>query len=76
MCLAVPARLIARHDDETGTVELGAARQRVSLALVPEARVGDHVIVHVGFALGVLDEQEAARTLALLRGQDDDALGG
>ncbi len=75
MCLAVPARLIERHADGSGTVELGAVRQRVSLALVPEARVGDHLIVHVGYALGLLDAQEAEQTLALLRQEGDDALG-
>lgn len=75
MCLAVPARLIERHADGSGIVELGAVRQRVSLALVPEARVGDHLTVHVGYALGVLDAQEAEQTLALLRQEGDDALG-
>jgi len=46
-------------------VDLGGLRKTISVALVPEARVGDHVIVHVGHALGVLDEAEAQATLAL-----------
>lgn len=65
MCLALPACVIARHDGETATVELGGVRKQVSLALVPEAKVGDYVIVHVGHAIGLLDPDEAARTLAL-----------
>ncbi len=65
MCLALPARVVERLDGECAVVELGGVRKRVSLALTPEARVGDHVIVHVGYAIGVLDAEEAERTLAL-----------
>ncbi|MEM5432606.1 Hydrogenase assembly chaperone hypC/hupF (plasmid) [Cupriavidus taiwanensis] len=65
MCLAIPARLIEWSDTETGVVDLGGVRKSASLALVPDARPGDYVIVHVGFALGVIDPEEAERTLAL-----------
>ncbi len=65
MCLALPARVAAIHDDGSASVDLGGVRKDVSLALVPEARVGDYVIVHVGHALAKLDPAEAARTLAL-----------
>lgn len=65
MCLAIPARLIERRGDDDGLVDLDGVRKTVSLALVPEARVGDYVIVHVGHAIGVLDAEEAERTLAL-----------
>lgn len=65
MCLALPACVIALHDDEMATVELGGVRKQISVALVPEAKVGDYVIVHVGHAIGLLDADEAARTLAL-----------
>jgi hydrogenase expression/formation protein HypC len=64
MCLALPARVIARSGDDA-VVELGGVRQNVSLALVPEAAVGDYVIVHVGHAIGLLDTEEAEHTLAL-----------
>lgn len=69
MCVAVPRRIASR--DERGgmpvaLVEFGAARQEASLVCVPEARVGDWVLVHLGMALQVLDEQEAAQMLALL----------
>ena len=65
MCLALPARVIERLAGEQALVDLGGLRQRVSLALVPEAKVGDHVIVHVGHAIGLLDPEEAEATLAL-----------
>jgi len=65
MCLALPARVVALVDAETATVDLGGVRKPVSIALVPEARVDDYVIVHVGHAIGLLDPAEAARTLAL-----------
>jgi len=65
MCLALPARVIARKDGDDAVVELGGVHKTISLALVPEASVGDYVIVHVGHAIGLLDPLEAERTLAL-----------
>jgi hydrogenase expression/formation protein HypC len=65
LCLAVPARLVERHD-EAGVIELGGLRRTISLALTPEAKVGDYVIVHAGFAISVLDEEQASETLRLL----------
>jgi len=78
MCLAVPARVVELHDDGLATVDLDGVRQRVSLALVEQVVVGDHVIVHVGFALQRLDVDEAEASLRLLRelagtDQDDSA---
>ena len=63
MCLAIPARLTELLDAEQAIVDLGGIRKQVSIALVPEARVGDYVIVHVGHALTRLDPDEAQRTL-------------
>jgi len=65
MCLALPARVIERLGSDEATVDLGGVRKRVSLALVPEAVLGDYVIVHVGHAIGVLDREEAEATLRL-----------
>jgi len=65
MCLALPARVVELLDADTAIVDLAGVRQQVSIALVPEARVGDYVIVHVGHAIGMLDETEAQATLAL-----------
>lgn len=65
MCLALPARVVALIDADTASVDLGGVRKPVSIALVPEARIGDYVIVHVGYALGLIDPEEAEHTLAL-----------
>lgn len=65
MCLAVPLR-VKSIDGTVAEVELSGVSRRISLILTPEARVGDYVLVHTGFAIGVLDEEEAQQTLALL----------
>ena len=65
MCLAIPARVVERLEGDQATVDLGGIRKTISLALVPEAQVGDYVIIHVGHAIGLLDPEEAERTLAL-----------
>ena len=65
MCLALPARVAELLPDLMAIVDLGGVRKEISLALTPEARVGDYVIVHVGHAIGRLDTEEAERTLAL-----------
>jgi hydrogenase expression/formation protein HypC len=69
MCLGVPGQVVAIDGATalpTGTVDFGGMRRDVCLAYVPEVRVGDHVVVHVGFAISIVDEDEAARTWALL----------
>jgi len=66
MCLAVPARVIALHDNDSATVDLGGVSLTISLALVEAVAVDDYVVVHVGYALSKLDRQEAERTLAML----------
>ena len=65
MCLAVPLRVEA-IEGTLARVEMGGVLREVSLMLTPEARVGDYVLVHTGFAISVLDEAEAQETLALL----------
>jgi len=65
VCLAVPL-CVTSIDGSTAEVELGGVSLQISLLLTPEARVGDYVLVHTGFAIGVLDEEEAQETLALL----------
>jgi hydrogenase expression/formation protein HypC len=67
MCLAVPALVVELLPPDEAIVDLDGVRQRVSLALVDGVAVGDHVIVHVGFALQKLDVEEAEATLSLLR---------
>ena len=67
MCLAVPGRVLNIEDDQLrmATVSFGGVTKSVSLALVPEAGIGDYVIVHVGFAISKLDEAAARRTLEI-----------
>ena len=65
MCLAIPARVVALLEPATALIDVDGVRKHVSLALVDGVRVGDYVIVHVGYALTRLDPDEAARTLAL-----------
>ena len=68
MCLGIPAQIVEEIDPEAGLVkaEISGVRRSVSIALCPEAGVGDWVLVHVGFALSKIDEEEARRTLELL----------
>ena len=65
MCLAIPVKVVAVGDDETAIVDLGGVRKEISLALLTDVRVGDYVILHVGYALSKLDPEEAEKTLAL-----------
>lgn len=65
MCLAIPARIEQLVGEDSAIVNLGGVKKEVSLALVEDVAVGDYVIVHAGYALQRLDEDEAERTLAL-----------
>jgi hydrogenase expression/formation protein HypC len=66
MCLAVPA-LIKSIDGHEAEVELGGVSRRASLVLTPEAKVGDYVLLHAGYAINIVDQSEAAETLNMLR---------
>jgi len=70
MCLAVPARVVSIEGQEA-EVDLSGVRRRISVVLTPEVRVGDYVVLHTGFAINVLDEQEAEETLKLFRELDE-----
>jgi hydrogenase expression/formation protein HypC len=65
MCLAIPARIEQLIAEDSAIINLGGMRKEVSLALVENIGVGDYVIVHAGYALQKLDQEEAARTLAM-----------
>lgn len=66
MCLAIPTKILSIQGDNA-TIELGGMRREVSLMLVEGASVGEWVIVHAGFAIEKLSEEDAQQTLALLR---------
>lgn len=65
MCLAIPARIEQLILENSAVINLGGMRKEISLALVENIAVGDYVIVHAGYALQKLDQEEAAHTLAI-----------
>jgi hydrogenase expression/formation protein HypC len=70
MCLAVPGKVIeitGRGELRMGRVDFSGVQRQACLAYVPEARLGDYVLVHVGFAISRVDEEQALETLAALR---------
>ena len=74
MCLGIPGKVIEIRDDSglpMGKVDFGGVRKDACLAYIPEIELGDYVIVHVGFAISKVDEEEALRTLEMLS-----AMGG
>jgi len=69
MCLAVPGKIVSVEEiggNRVGKVEFGGVTREAFLDFVPEAGMGDYVLVHVGFAISKVDEEEAARTYEML----------
>jgi hydrogenase expression/formation protein HypC len=75
MCLAVPGKVVSISGDDPltrmGKIDFSGVIKQVSLAYVPEAQIGDYVIVHVGFALSKVDEAEAQKVFEYLRQMDE-----
>ena len=70
MCLAIPGKILSKENIagvEVGQVQFGAITRQVALGFVPEAEVGDYVMVHVGFAISRVDAEEAQRTYQILQ---------
>jgi hydrogenase expression/formation protein HypC len=67
MCLAVPARITRIDESGHGTVDYLGTEVRTNFSLVPQAKLGDWVIIHAGFAISVMDAKEARETLRLFR---------
>jgi hydrogenase expression/formation protein HypC len=71
MCLAVPGKIVSIEGDDPilrdGKVNFGGVVKRVNLSLVPEAKIGDYVVVHVGLALSIVDEEEAEQVFEYLK---------
>ncbi len=65
MCLAIPVKIVSIEGNEALT-EISGVRRRVSIILTPEAKEGDYVLLHTGYAISVIDEAEALETLRLL----------
>ena len=74
MCLGVPGKVIDIYEEDgirMGTVDFGGIRREACLAFEPDVGVGSYVVIHVGFAISVVDEEEAARSYALLAEMDN-----
>ena len=76
MCLAIPGQILSIDDEDEltreGRVAFGPIRKRVNLAFVPEAGIGDYVLVHAGFAIAMIDAAAAEETLVLLAALSSD----
>jgi hydrogenase expression/formation protein HypC len=74
MCLAVPGKLVSRFGDDPltamGKVRFGGITKEICLTFVPEAKVGDYILVHVGMGIGIIDEEEANRVYDYLKQMD------
>jgi len=66
MCLAIPAKIIG-IENEMGTIDMDGTQREVSLLLIEDAKIGDYVFVHAGFAIHKIDETEAMQSLKVLR---------
>ena len=77
MCLGIPGKVVEINDEgalRMARVDFGGVRKEACLAYLPEVVIGDYVIVHVGFAISQLDEEEALKTLELLRMIDEEGM--
>ena len=82
MCLAIPTQVTAIDENRVATVELGGVQRQISLIMTPEAQVGDYVLVHTGYAITLMDPEEAQASLdafaelaAIQAELDNEALG-
>ena len=74
MCLAVPGKILEIYENNgllMGKIDFGGVVREACLSFVPEAKIGDYTLIHVGFALNLVDEKEAMETLALLEAISD-----
>ena len=70
MCLGIPGKITEIYEKDTllmGKLDFGGITKEVCLAYVPEAKVGDYALIHVGFAISLMDEEEAIETLKLIK---------
>lgn len=66
MCLGIPGKVLVIEEDQVAEIDFGGVSKKVSIALCPDARVGDYVLVHVGFAIQKMDEKDALETREVL----------
>ena len=66
MCLGIPGKIIEKYEEDgmqMGTVDFGGAKNKICLEYIPEAKIGDYTIVHVGFGISILNEEEAKENM-------------
>ena len=73
MCLAVPGKIISL-DGFRGSIEIGGMKREVFMQLIPDAKIGEYVLVHAGCAIEKIDEEEAAKTLELIKELSDNEI--
>ena len=73
MCLGIPGKII-KIEDNKGIIEIGNVKREAFMHFVPEAKVGDYVLMHAGCAIQILDEEEALKTLEILRELSEDEI--
>lgn len=73
MCLGIPGKII-KIEENKGIIEIGNVKREAFMHFVPEAKVGDYVLMHAGCAIQVLDEEEALKTLEILRELSEDEI--
>lgn len=69
MCLGIPGKIIKKYEEhgmQMGIVDFGGARNKICLEYIPEAKVGDYTIVHVGFGISIINEAEANETIGYI----------
>lgn len=66
MCIAIPGKLIEKKENNTGVVDMGGVKTEISLVFIPTAEEGDWIIIHTGFGLEIMSEQDALNMINLL----------
>ena len=75
MCLAIPGKLVEKITEEKGLVDLGGVKKEIALNFIPEVEIGEWVLIHTGFGLEIISEEDALETINLLQqayGLNDD----
>ncbi len=67
MCLAIPGKIVKKTENSMGVVDLGGVTKEISLIFLPEAKEGDWIIIHTGFALESISEKDALETISILQ---------
>ncbi|MFC2133585.1 HypC/HybG/HupF family hydrogenase formation chaperone [Bacteroidota bacterium] len=69
MCLGIPGKIVEKYEEngmQMGVVDFGGAKNKICLEYIPEAKIGDYTIVHVGFGISILNEAEAQETIGYI----------